>query len=160
MRGEHVQSAVRAGDGNVIHFGQIMVVGGQPENRDGVDSGRGGFFREFDRGQRFVDREHRAAEKSNLLPGDDRRRAFAQTIKIGQRLRRGVPRFVLALQNGGDALAAGGIVGNPCGFFFQPFMKMRRPGIERLDLGLVCEEVGEQARGVRDLGERETVRLH
>jgi|ERR1035438_6340646 hypothetical protein len=37
---------------------------------------------------------------------------------------------------------------------------MRGPWIKRLYLGGVFKEVGEEARGVRDLGERKTVRLH
>ena len=126
------ESAVRSGDGNVVHFGQIVVVGGEPENRDGVDSSRGCLFGEFDRGQRLVDGEHRSAEKADLLPGHDCGRAFAQAIEIGQRLRRGVPGFVLPLKDCSDAFAASRIVGNFRGFFFQPFREMRRSGIEGL----------------------------
>jgi len=86
-RGENLQSPLRTGDGNVVHLGQIMVVGREPENRDRVDSGGSGFFREFDRRQRFVDGEHGSAEKPDLLAGDDRGRAFAQSVEIGQSLR-------------------------------------------------------------------------
>ena len=106
-RGEHLRSALRSGDGDVIYFGQIMVVRGQPENRNSVDSGRGCLLREFDRSERFVDRKHGSAEKANLLSGDDRGRALAQAVEIGQRLRRAIPGFILALQNRGDPLAAG-----------------------------------------------------
>jgi hypothetical protein len=120
-----MRSAVRSGDGNVVHLGQIMVVSCQPENGDSVDSGGGCFFCEFDCSERFVNGEHRAAEKSNLLSGDDRGCTLAQAIKIGQRLRGGIPGFILALEDCGDALAAGRIVGNLLGFFFQPFPEKR-----------------------------------
>ncbi len=60
--GDGLQCAVGAGKGDVIHFGEIVVGSGQPENGDGIDSGFGGLFGEFDGGQCFVDGEHGAAK--------------------------------------------------------------------------------------------------
>src|ERR1035437_7521346 len=120
-----MRSAVRSGDGNVVPLGQIMVVSCQPENGDTVDSGGGCFFCEFDCSERFVNGEHRPAEQSNLLSGDDSRCSLAPAIKMGQLLRGSVPGFVLTPKDCGDALAAGRNVGNLLGFFFQPFPEKR-----------------------------------
>src|SRR6266496_5173133 len=105
----------------MVHLGQIMVVGSQPENRDSIDSGLGSLLCQFDCGERLVNREHGAAEKSYLLPSDDRRRTLAQALEVGKSLRRGVPGSILALKNRGDTLAPRGIVGDLCGFRFDPF---------------------------------------
>src|ERR1019366_5052723 len=126
---------------NVIQLGQIMVVRGEPENGDSIDSGGGGLFRKSDCTERFVDGEHGSAEKANLLPGDDRCRAITQALEIGEGSRGGVPGSILALEDSGNSLAAGRIVGNPGSFFFQPFGEMGRPRIERLYFRGKCKEV-------------------
>src|ERR1700721_2926247 len=130
-----------------------MVISCKPENGDCIDSSRGCLFREFDCGERLIDGEHGSAKETNLLSGDDGGRPFAQAIEVDQRLRGGVPRFVLALQDCAAPPAASRVVGDPGGFFLQPFLEMRRPRIEGLYVWQIFEEIGKQARGMRDLGE-------
>ena len=89
--GYSLQRAIGSGKGDVIYFGEIVVGSGQPENGDGIDSGFGGFFGELHGGQRFVDGEHGAAEETDLLAGYGGGGAFAETLDVGESLRRGVP---------------------------------------------------------------------
>ena len=80
LRREHLQCAFGSGHGDVVHLGKIVIIGCQPENRDGVDSGASSFLREFDRSERFVNGEHGSAKKSGLLAGDNCGRSFAQAF--------------------------------------------------------------------------------
>jgi len=140
---EHLQPAVRARDGNVIHLCQVMIVSGQPKNRNGVHSGCRRFFGKLDRGERFVDSEHRSTEKPDLLTGNDRGRTVAQPFEIAQSFRGSVPGFVLPLKNAGDSPAARGVVRNLCGLVLQPLAKTRRSRIKLLGIGLICQKVCE-----------------
>ena len=81
-RGQRLQSPFRARKGNVIHFGEIVIVGGQPENRNRVDAGCRRFLRKFYCGKRFVDGEHRSAEKSDLSAGHDRGRTVPKALQV------------------------------------------------------------------------------
>ena len=89
----------------MIHFGKIMIVGGQPENRNCIDALGCRLLRQLDRSQRFVEREHRPAEKSDLLPRNHCERTLAEALKIGQSFRRRIPRFVLPLKDRSHFLA-------------------------------------------------------
>ena len=71
-RGKNLRTALSSRDSNVIYLRQIVVVRGQPENWDRIHSSRRGLLSKLDRGEGLVNGEHRAAEKSNLLSGDDR----------------------------------------------------------------------------------------
>ena len=144
----------------MIHFGEIVVRGSQPEDGNRVNARRCGLFRQFDGSQSFIDSKHRAAEQADLLPRHDSNRASAQTGEVRESLRRSVPGCVLAVENRADALPPRGIVLQRSGFRLQPFLEVRRVRVERLDARRVCEEVGEKTSRVRDLSEGQTLRFH
>src|SRR5439155_1407829 len=92
----------------------------------------------------FHNRASARSETSNAL------------LSFGRR----IPSLVLALENGGNALPSARVISQCRCFVFQPFMNVRRPGIELLHLGKIVEEVGEKPGSMRDLAERQTLRFH
>ena len=124
----NLQRALRAGNGNVIHFSKIVIVGGEPEHWDCINTGSSGLFRKLDRRKRFVNGEHRTAEKADLLSRDNRGRTFAQAIEVGQRFWRSVPGLILALKDARYAFTAGRVVGNLRGLIFYPLAEKRSLG--------------------------------
>ena len=71
------QQAVWARYRDVIHFGEIVICRGQPEHRNRIDPRGRGFFRQFDRGQSFIDGKHRATQQADLLSGHNCGRTLA-----------------------------------------------------------------------------------
>lgn len=157
---ERAQKTVGPGNRNVINLSEIMVRRGQPEDWNRVDAGRRRLVGQLHRGQRLVDGEHRPAKQPDLLPRHDGRRARTKTAQVGQSLRRGVPGFVLPFQNRADALPPGRVILQSGSLRLGPFAEMRRMRIKGLDAGGVCEKIGEQARGVRNLRKGQTLRFH
>jgi hypothetical protein len=127
----------------VIHFGEIVVIRGQPEDGNRLDAGRSCLFCQLDRGQGLVDGEHGAAEQTDLLPSHDGCRALAQAIDVCESLRRGVPGFVLPFNNRADALPPGWIVLNRRCLLLRPITEVRRMRVERLNARRICKEIGE-----------------
>ena len=87
----------------LIHFGQVVVLAGQPEDRHTVDAERLDLLRQGQRRSHFEERQQRSAEQSYLLAGDDGEGAVAQAFDIAQRDGRCSPGAVLLFQNGGHA---------------------------------------------------------
>ena len=58
----------------MVHLGEIVIVCRKPKDGHGIHAGSRGLFRQSHCGERFVDRKHRAAEESDLLPGNNRSR--------------------------------------------------------------------------------------
>ena len=79
----------------VVDLGEIVILGGQPEDRHGGQSLRAQPLGQLDGMQNFVKSVGRAEEQSHLLPGDYRHR-----LRAGQHLERAALRIPLA--QGGD----------------------------------------------------------
>src|SRR5579862_7668039 len=157
---QYLQSAIRGRQCYMVHLSKVVIVGGQPEHRHSVDSRARCFFREFHCGQSLVDGKHRAAEKPHLLARNHSSRSLAQAIEVRERLFRRTPGSVLFVENRGDPFPSQFVIRDAASFLFQPFSGLWGPGIEPLDLRGISEEVEEKTRGMRDLRERETLRLH
>ena len=65
-----------------VHFGDVVVLGGEPENRYSRHTPARNFPGHLDCRQRFVDRIRRTREKAHLLPGDDGDSAFLKPLQI------------------------------------------------------------------------------
>ena len=122
--------------------------------------GGGGFFREFYGGERFVDREYRAAEEADLLASDGSIGARAKARDVGDRFLGRVPVTVLALEDFAYAGAALGIITRARCLLGHPFGEIGGSRIELLNLGVSGKVIEEKARGMRDLRVRETLGLH
>jgi hypothetical protein len=83
----------------MAHFVNIVIFGGHPENRHGVDARLGEFGSELNRGERFVKGVRGAAEQTYLLSADYRYRPSFQAMQIFQRGRTGAKNDVLHAQN-------------------------------------------------------------
>jgi hypothetical protein len=66
----------------VIHLGEIVVFGREPEYRDCLNPARGETFRGSNGFESFVKGVCRTAEKANLLAGDNGDRSIRETIEI------------------------------------------------------------------------------
>ena len=78
------RQAVARHPGRVIHLGEVVVLGGEPEDGHGIDAAARGFFRDAHRGDRFIKGVRWAGEKPYLLARDDRNRAGSQPIEISR----------------------------------------------------------------------------
>ncbi len=157
---ERSQQAIGAGKRHVIHFGEIVVIAGQPEHRNRVDARGRRLFRQFHRSERLVDGKRRSAEQADLLSCHDGSRAPAQAIEIGKGLWRSIPGLVLALENRADPHPARSIVIQPACLGLRPLTEVRRMRVKRMNVRSVCQEVAKQPSSVRDLSKRKTLRLH
>ncbi len=68
--------------GSVANLVNVVVFGGHPEHRDGVDPGGGELLRGANGRKGFVKRVGRASEEADLLPADHRHRAILKSTKI------------------------------------------------------------------------------
>ena len=157
---ESLQHGIRTGQRGVIDLGEVVIGGGDPEDRNGVVAGGGGFVGEFYGGERFVDREDRAAEKADLLAGDRSGSTGAKARDVGYGLFGGVPVAVLALEDLAYAGAALGIITLAGCLLRHPFGEIWGSGVKLLNLGGSGKVIEEKPRGVRDLRVRETLGLH
>ncbi len=157
---EWFRKAARGEQRYLVDLGQIVVLGRQPEDRNAVHSVRRRLFRQFDRRQRFEDRKQRPAEETDLLPRNRRQRSAPEPVKVGQRLPRGAPRAILPLENLAHPGATRGVVNNARGLVLHPLGKDRRARIKSVDGRSVGKIIKKQACGVRNLCERQTLRLH
>ncbi len=82
-------------EGNFADFVEIVIFRGHPENRDSVDALLGQVLCYAYCSNGFVYGVARAAEKSDLLAGDDGDRAFFQAIEIGTGRRTGAEQLIL-----------------------------------------------------------------
>ncbi len=144
----------------MVDLGQIVILGRQPKNRDAVHSGRRSLFRQFDRRQRFEDRKQRPAEQTNLLSRNRRQRAAPEPLNICQSLGRSAPSAILPLKNFANLGATRGVVIDALGFFLNPLGKNRRARIHPANGRSVGKIIKEEACGVRNLRERQTLSLH
>ena len=65
---ERAQKAVGARHRHVIHFGKIVIVGGQPEHRHRVNACRSGLLRQLDRGQSLIDQNIGPPKRPTCCP--------------------------------------------------------------------------------------------
>ena len=84
---------------DMVDLGQIVILSGQPEDRDAVHSGRRSLFRQLDRRQRLENREQRPAKQTNLLSRNRRQRSPPEPLNIRQSLGRSPPSAILSLEN-------------------------------------------------------------
>ena len=80
---------------HVVDFGQIVIFGRQPENRNAVHPGSGRLSASLTAVKRLENRKQRPAEKSDLLSGNRRERPASQPVDVGERLRAGSPLSIL-----------------------------------------------------------------
>ena len=78
-------------DPGVVDFGEIVIFGGQPEDRDGGDAVFGQPFRQADGMKRLVNGVSGSGKQAHLLAGHDRDRA-----RLGQPVERGAGRVLHA----------------------------------------------------------------
>jgi hypothetical protein len=64
----------------VVHFGQVVILGCQPENGNGVNAAASQLASDVDGGQRLIDAKRGPAEQSNLLPGNHGHGAAGETL--------------------------------------------------------------------------------
>ena len=70
----------------MIHFGEVMILGGEPENWNRVRSLCRQFARHMNRRQRLINAVRRSAKQSDLLSRDNGDRAVAKPVEIAERL--------------------------------------------------------------------------
>src|SRR5579864_1199834 len=68
----------------VVDFGQVMVFGRHPKDRNEVESATRHFIRDSRRGDGFVERERRPGEKADLLAREDRPGAVREALEIAR----------------------------------------------------------------------------
>ena len=143
----------------MVHFGKVVVLGGQRENRDDRQTAGGDFLRDAQRRQRFVNRVTRPGEQSHLLSCDDGRGAARQAVNILKNGRAAAETAVLLAQDLHQASAS--IVAE--GHFARG-----RP--DAFDRGRMAEELGHageifevggvEGSHVRNSVRREAFTLH
>ncbi len=69
----------------VIDLFEVVILGGEPENGNGVDSLPREFGRKTRGSDRFVDAVGGAAEEAHLLAGDDGDRTVCEAVEIFER---------------------------------------------------------------------------
>src|SRR5882757_7576396 len=114
----------------MIHFGEIVVLGCQPEYRHGLNPSLGGLIRKLDRSQCLIDRVSGTSKQSHLLASDYDRCPCAQSLDVMEALLRCAPIPVLPVQNRRSPLTSRCIVANAAGLLFEPFLKVGGPGIK------------------------------
>ena len=135
----------------MIHFLEVMILGRQPENRNGVHAALGQFAGHVTGRERFINAVGGPAEQSNLLPRDYRVRAISQPVQIssgGIVSAKNSILFPQRLRNG----AADGILEPHLTRGFVDSICRRRMPIEFRDTGKIGEECGIKSRGSRQLG--------
>ena len=70
---------------DVTNFVQIVILGGHPENGDGLNTLIGQLFCNANGGDGFVDRIRGSAKQAGLLSRYDRHRTIFQAIEIRKR---------------------------------------------------------------------------
>src|SRR5439155_4525710 len=104
----------------MIDFGQVMVFGCQPENRDAVHSLSRRPSRQLDRREAFTNREERPPEKPHLLTRNHTSRASAEPFNVVEGSCRCVQVRVLAFEDLGYALPTVRFVLDCLCFFSDP----------------------------------------
>jgi hypothetical protein len=143
----------------VVHFGKIVVLGGQPENRDGIHSSPSDVFGEAHGAQRLEEAVDRAGKQAHLLTSYDGDGARRQAIEVAFGFFAGAqaavllakrchhfaahPRIELDLASGREDSLIGG--------------RMR---VIAGNAAEILEKRGKELGRVGDFAERETVRLH
>src|SRR5205814_2633422 len=134
-------NVIRPGNRNVIDFGQIMILGGEPENWDRINPAGGSFIREFDGSQGFVDRKHWPAEQPHLLSRQHGASAGAEASDIFQRAAGRTPIFVLTRQNVRHALTAMRIVLNARNLVGKPVRKGGWAAVKLANARRICKKI-------------------
>src|SRR5947208_14946462 len=155
-----MQNTVMTWNSYIIEFCEIVIPSCQPEHGNAVEAGGGRLISKFDRTQSFENRKQRAAEESHLLARNNRRCARAQSGDIFQRFGRSTPFFILRFKNRGHPFADCGVITDSSCLILQPLGKIWGSWKELMDRGCPGEEIGEQARNMWNLAERQTLRLH
>jgi len=143
----------------LIDLGKVVVFRRHPENRDAWNAGALHLLRQRQHRRSLEQRQERPAEQPNLLPGDYRKRASAQTSNIIQRLFRRSPRTVLLLQHICNFDVDLRAVRNRC----APLRNLRsiwRIGEELPDFGSVGKKIGEELGRMGNGTERDAVGDH
>jgi hypothetical protein len=95
-----------------------------------------------------------------LLAGYHRRCARPKSSNILKGLSGGAPPLILPFNDRRNTLSSFGVVAQSRRFVLKPLVEICGSGIKLLNFGMVGKEVGEKPRRMRDLGERQTLRLH
>ncbi len=147
----------------MIDLGEIVILGREPENRNGVDAAARGFLRAADGRESLVKGVRGTGKETDLLAGHDRDGAGGETVEIvrgrGIELASRSESLVLLAQNFHDASARGGIEA----YFMCGGINTGSGGRMRViggNTGKIFEEGREELRGVRDFAKRNTVGLH
>jgi len=89
-----------------------------------------------------------------------REQSKLETYNIGERIRGSAPSLILALKNGGNTLPPRGIITQMRSLVLHPLVEPWGSRVKRLNFWGVRQEIGKQLRGMRDLAEGQTLRLH
>ena len=143
----------------VAHLFEVVVLGGHPENRHGVDSIPGQLLRNPDCRQRLVHGIRRPAKQSHLLSRDNGNRSLCQPFEIRLRLGTGSQVHVLLAKNPRYFRPAFlGVIEFPAGFRHR--LHRRRMGVERLYFFKLLQ-IGEKQLGlVGELTEGQRATIH
>jgi hypothetical protein len=135
------------------HLIEVMVLGGHPEDWNGVDAGLREFVRDLDRAQRFVKRVCRAAEESDLLPAEDGDGSVGEAVDVFRGRCAAAERSVRLAQDSGYFLAtAVGVIERLCGLLNR--FEGRRVRVELRNAEKVIQEPKKQLRLVGQALER------
>src|SRR5436190_1163389 len=124
----------------MVHFGEVVVGGGKPEDRNGIYAAGGRLCSELHRSQRLEQGKRGPAEKPYLLPGDGDPCTGAEARDMGQRLLRRSPILILTLQRGSYTLKATAVVDDLPSLIAEPGAEVRRARVKRGKLGRVAQE--------------------
>jgi hypothetical protein len=115
---------------------------------------------QFDCAQGLENRKQRTTEESHLLPGHNCRRAGSKSSNIFQGFIGGAQRPVLAFEGCGNTLSPAGVITHTRSFVLKPLIEVCGSGVELLNFGIVRQEIIEKTGRMRDLAERQALRLH
>src|SRR5262249_15439180 len=135
----------------MTYLSQVMVLCREPENRHTIHAGSSCLLRQPNRGERLKQRKYRPAEHDDLLSGNRRGCAGAQTPDVGQGLSRTVPGPVLAFQNIRDLSPYFVAVVDGRRLWRAPFGKMRGARIKRANSRSIGEKIEEKPGSMRNL---------
>ena len=147
----------------MIYFGEIVIFGGEPEDRNCVGAFLCDCVRPTESGDRFIDTVGGARKEADLLAGDDGDCSCGEAIEIlggfGRKLGAGGEARILFAQDFDDRAASFRVETD----FFGGGENSRfrgRVAEVTLDAFEFFRESGEKLCGVRDFAKRQAVRFH
>ena len=138
------------------NFLQVVVLAGQPEDRDGWNPLLRESLRQTNCGQRFVERIGRTRKSPYLLTGDHRERAGApQAVDVDKGGGPASKGLVLPLQNIGDLVASVRQLLDFLGKLRVTGRVKRRPIVERRHALVVIKVIEQETRSIGECGNME-----